>query len=271
LTDEKKDDEINLINTIFCFIKTLQNISDSIVQVITPYAEPFKKFQKFCEENKSELSQFIIDIITQLQKVNNYLSRDLFEKLIKYGWVLPDSLPISVAGGLFRKIEEADLKIVDEQIIFDDFFINEFSSNNWEYLSDIYDDWENNKKIKQERLNIIKDCLFVIKNPDCKNVAANVVIPTLIAQIEGLICDKFGDKCSLKDNLNNQLEEVAKYMLYDTLFKYSKYGDLSNLKDPSLSRNKILHGEYTEYGKVENIIKLFLLIEIIVNTQITDN
>ena len=247
------NDKINITDFIFK-LKVLQ-------EKFSPYA---KIINDFFIEHKEDISLILTNFFQNLATLDGFLENELWEKLKEYGWVLPKSLPMDIFGDLYYEIQD-NLNINYEQQVFDNFFVQRFTANKWYYIDYLIKSWKNNKNFKQERYNIIKDCFKIVRRYSHKT-AANVVIPTLIAQIEGLITDIYADKKQIPES-DNALN-AAKYLICTHLFTYTKSKGLSNIEKIDISRNKILHGEYTSYGKIETVIKLFLLIEIIVNTNI---
>ena len=74
--------------------------------------------------------------------------------------------------------------------------------------------------------------------------------------------DKYGSKAKIPSKY--EFSDVAEN-LRCILFSYTKQNGSSLIENPDFLRNKVLYGEYTNYGKIENVIKLFLLIETILN------
>ena len=64
-------------------------------------------------------------------------------------------------------------------------YVDYYSSNNFEHLESLVDWWETNEIFKP-RMKILRDCVFVMKNAKGKHNPSNIVLPTLIAQIDGI-------------------------------------------------------------------------------------
>lgn len=55
-------------------------------------------------------------------------------------------------------------------------------------------------------------------------------------------------------------DELAATLVTNYLFQKSQYGE--PLDTPySFSRHKIMHGEYTNYGKIEHVIRAFMILD----------
>lgn len=119
-----------------------------------------------------------------------------------------------------------------------------------------------------------------MKNANGRYNPSNVVIPVLIAQIDGVIIkfmttkglsfnrgwiDEEGEEVNRKKWIkeqtpNNIVLDLANYIVFDVLFQTTWPG--KPLKNHStFNRHKILHGEELRYGKVKNTIRAFLILD----------
>ncbi len=236
-------------------------LGKTLKEYFQPYIDVFQEFQNFCREHETEIKQALSELQNSVKELHDFWDKDLWEKLKKYGWIIPGSLPSDIFGRLYQKIK-CNLSDVDEQELFDKFFIEEFTKENWYYIKYLIQCWEKNPHISKDRLRILKDCFKVVKRYSYKT-ASNIVIPTIMAQVEGLLVDRFGKKFNMPQTDN--FVAVARYLLCTQLYQRTTSGDNSNITNADFSRNKILHGENPHYGKIENVIKLYLLIETILN------
>jgi hypothetical protein len=183
-------------------------------------------------------------------------------------------------------------------------FVNYFSSDNFDNLDYMATRWNSNSLINN-RFHILIECVSVLKDSTYENSNIinphHVIIPTLIAQINGLMNayllkngfefqglklknttdgtkgkteDLFKERVSafLKDkyakgsNVSIFLQEegtTAIHILVDIVFQSAMPAEqMSDLTFP-FCRNKILHGQHLDYGKAEDTIRLFLLIDFI--------
>jgi hypothetical protein len=144
-------------------------------------------------------------------------------------------------------------------------------------------EWDKNPFFKP-RMEIINDCVQTLKNAKPGYNPSNVVLPVLIAQIDGIITDfikkhdfKFdrssrkwkspsGEILGLKSaykSIETDFDSISEYpnsILLDILFQTAYPGDELK-KLPSFSRHKIMHGESLDYGKIENVIRAFLILD----------
>ncbi len=188
-------------------------------------------------------------------------------------------------------IENID-KHPNKKAFLDKTFVDYHSLNNFEELDYMAENWSRMTLIR-DRLKILKECVSILK--DSKSEHSNiknphyVIIPTLIAQIDGLMTDYLEKKNFTTNYLNERnnefktkieayikknystnmslgaflLEEsnAASDLLLDILFQHAYTSDkMSDLTGP-FSRHKIMHGQFLEYGQIEDTIRLFLLID----------
>lgn len=169
-----------------------------------------------------------------------------------------------------------------------------FSANNWHQLDDMVDGWSRSLRF-QSRITIFKDCINIIKSTPQKTTTANVLIPTLLAQLEGIIIEylinyreyKFDEIRGFKNKKKKLTEIWEKHQ--DTRFKGGKgyltptfnfsfdtaaemlinliYKDFdpeySSEEFFSLNRHRILHGNITNYGIFDNVLRSFLILDFI--------
>lgn len=133
-------------------------------------------------------------------------------------------------------------------------------------------------------------CIKTLKIADSKTNAVNVVLPTLIAQIDGFLTDYLDSKiipydCGYDDFIQSgkikkvrrksqfkkyslkalalNLNNLATYTFLNILFQHSQKG--KPLKTPfNFNRHKIMHGESTNYGRNGYLIRSFLLIDFLI-------
>jgi hypothetical protein len=161
-------------------------------------------------------------------------------------------------------------------------FWDYFSENEFQNLEFVVEKWADNPIFKP-RMKIFRDCVSMLKNAKKKDNPANVLIPTLIAQIEG-IAIAYRKKKGFKFTANKQKErqqewrlwfvsettnqavlsqqmlELTNYIFFDVLFQTAIPGQ--PLDNPfTFSRHKIQHGEFFRYGRKDNLIRAFLVLD----------
>jgi hypothetical protein len=203
-------------------------------------------------------------------------------------WFFTSSMEPSLGTYIIENID----KHPDKKVFLDKAFVDYYSQNNFEELDYMAENWSRMTVIR-DRFKILKECVSILK--DSKSEHSNienphyVIIPTLIAQIDGLMTDYLEKKNFTTDYLNERngefktrieayinqnystnmsleaflLEEsnAASDLLLDILFQHAYTSNkMSDLTGP-FSRHKIMHGQFLEYGQIEDTIRLFLLID----------
>lgn len=196
--------------------------------------------------------------------------------LQKYKWFISPNMPIDF---IFKVVQLGQKKGRQDSAI-NKLFVDYFSQNNWRYLEAISKNWGKSPLFKK-RLKIIHDCIEILKTADIKTNVANVVLPTLIAQIDGFLTDYLDSKnisfhtyaekkSQFKENstkpISPELNELANRTFLNILFQRSQKGE--PLKTPfNFNRHKIMHGESTNYGRNGYLIRSFLIIDFLVSLK----
>lgn len=217
--------------------------------------------------------------------------------LTKYNWFISPSIDFR----LWYYINKNLNKQTDPENFLNKVFVYFFSVFDFENLDYLVGKWEAFSSF-DDRLPILKECINLLRDSAAKNSNVKnphyVVIPTLIAQIDGFknsiiecytnkrinIEVKGNNRNSSKKHISEIFENsysqkgaelqfsfindwllkestTANDLLFDVLFQKAQPMDkMEDLKSP-FSRHKIMHGQFLEYGNMENTIRLFLLID----------
>jgi hypothetical protein len=136
------------------------------------------------------------------------------------------------------------------------------------------------------------DCVVAVKMASKKGInEANVVLPTLITQIDGALTDylnskglqwdsdyddwvdtrtgkvrKVGRKTQFKNAkpkvLTTPLDDLANDIFLNILFQRSQKG--KPLATPfNFNRHKIIHGESVRYGRKDYLIRAFMVLDLL--------
>jgi len=148
-----------------------------------------------------------------------------------------------------------------------------FGSNNYMELERIMKHWGKNELFRP-RMKIIQDCLVTLRNIKKGYNPSNVVLPALIAQIDGIrqcYMEKKGYSYKKVNGQSMGWKDVFKlttagsrYMasaceiFVNILFESSKRGIPTLI---TFNRHKIQHGEYVRYGRIDNTIRAFLTLD----------
>jgi len=150
--------------------------------------------------------------------------------------------------------------------------------------------WESTGILKHTRYKIIDNCLQILKKSANDINPSYLIVPTLVAQIEGI-----EHELMLKENLNpvggrwfdseensvnrsqfyaaqdiDIILDSARSILLEVLYQSAYPG--SSLNSPiNFNRHKIAHGELLNYGTKYNIIRSFLLLDFLIRLYATED
>jgi hypothetical protein len=245
-------------------------------RILTESIKPQIDFwQKWADQNKSVFDSISINW-SEFQNRYHIAESKAVLVLQKYKWFISPNMPIDF---IFKVVQLGQRKGRQDSAI-NKLFVDYFSQNNWQYLEAISKNWKKNPLFKK-RIKIINDCIEILKTADIKTNVANVVLPTLIAQIDGFLTDYLDSKnisvrtytekkSQFKENstkpINPELNELANRTFLNILFQRSQKGE--PLKTPfNFNRHKIMHGESTNYGRNGYLIRSFLIIDFLVSLK----
>lgn len=262
-------------------VKSLTSTIEQYQEILRISSEAFT-FQinlwgKWVEQNR-----ILFDSYTgywqRFQKQYKITEQEAIGILKKYKWFMTPSLPMNF---VFEVVKIGKRK-GNQRKAMNRLFIGFFSSKNYEELETLVDEWETNNIFKP-RIKIFRDCVNAIKSSKRNNNPSNVVLPTLIAQIDGIqtkfmqekglaIDLKKGKWKDIKGNVvdkkvwfkdltsNQEMLGLANDIFLNILFQKAQTG--KPLKTPFVfNRHKIMHGEYLKYGRIDNTIRAFLILD----------
>lgn len=268
------------------FQKTRLQMAESIKPIIEQYnttarilAESIKPqieiWQKWAEQNKSVFEN-IRKNWSEFQKRYKIAEKKAVGVLQKYKWFISPSMPIDF---IFKVVQLGQKKGRQDKAI-NKLFIDYFSQNDWQNLEAITKNWKK-KPLFKKRIKIIQDCIKTLKNADRKTNTVNVVLPTLIAQIDGFLTDYLDSKgisansykqkkIQFRRNssraLTSNLDDLASDIFLNILFQHSQKG--RPLKTPfNFNRHKIIHGENIKYGRKDYLIRAFLVLDFLAHLK----
>lgn len=195
--------------------------------------------------------------------------------LQKYKWFISPSIPTE----LDSKIVNALTSNRNVNSTLNSVFVDYFKENNWEHLKEMIESWKDCElydTMFKKRMKIIRDCVEIIRSKELKTVnSASIVIPVLIAQIDGIIYDYLiltgtpaertkkrnsGIKNALDGLIGEPYDEMITQFFDSNLFQKSTPG--KPLENPFiLNRHKIMHGESTNYGRKDHVVRVFMFID----------
>ncbi len=270
----KQAQEVQLKMTVS--LKPIIEQFSATARILTESIKPqIEIWQKWVELNKS-----VFEGIDKnwLEFQNRYQIAESKAVLVlqKYKWFISPNMPIDF---IFKVVQLGQRKGRQDSAM-NKLFVDYFSQNNWQNLEAIRKNWKKNPLFKK-RTKIIHDCIKMLKTADIKTNVANIVLPTLIAQIDGFLTDYLDSKnisyrtyaernSQFKENsskpISPELNELANRTFLNILFQHSQKGE--PLKTPfNFNRHKIMHGESTNYGRNGYLIRSFLIIDFLVSLK----
>jgi hypothetical protein len=176
-------------------------------------------------DNWAKTNAQLFDHIKRRIATANRIDSEILPTLENYNWFLTVSLEDSFISDLSRIIENSSDKL---PVAIRHEFISYFSRNNYDNLTSMIKSWEENSLFKP-RMKIFKDSFNLLKHSHNSYNPANVLIPTLIAQIDGILTDyliqneftieKEGRGLVWKDKTNKPLHKVSmRNKIYEKIF-----------------------------------------------------
>ena len=275
------DTQRRLFESIKPAIEQYQATAKIIAESLRPQID---FWQKWTEQNKKVFDNFS-NYWANFQKTYNIAEQKAVGVLQKYKWFITPSFPMP----FIFEVVKLDKKKGRQDKAVNGLFIKYFEAKNWRNLEGMVNDWKNRPLLKK-RYKILSDCVEIVKITSKKGVnGANVVLPTLITQIDGALSDylnskniqwdcdyddwidgktgkvkKIGRKTRFKNlnqkSLTTQLDDLANDIFLNILFQRSQKG--KPLATPfNFNRHKIIHGENINYGKKDYLIRAFMILD----------
>jgi len=243
-------------------------------------------WQRWVEQNKTIFDNFSGYWIEFQQRYNVAETRAV-RVLQKYKWFITPSFPISF---IFEVIKLDQMKGRHDKAV-NNLFIEYYKASDWQNLGTMVSSWKKNPILKN-RYKILMDCVAAVKVANKKGInEANVILPTLITQIDGVLTDylnskglqwdsdyddwvdiktgkvrKVGRKTQFKNAkpmvLSTPLDDLANDIFLNILFQRSQKG--KPLATPfNFNRHKIIHGESVKYGRKDYLIRAFMVLDLL--------
>lgn len=282
---------VNQINfpNIFNHVSNMVNSSAmlSAVNFMEIVNQQTAIWQNWIKVNSTLLNQITKDIAVFWDKFQidyKIPSLDAQKCLKKYHWFISPNMDtyivydiLEVCNSLSRHKQKEINKIL----------INYFLDNGCEKLDMMVDTWASNP-LFNGRIKIIKDCINILKDSNKNINYSNLIVPTLIPQIDGIqkefmkrnglsieynrvydsngkmLKDESGEE--MKPNTyfrqltaDNEFYDAMNDVFLDVLLQETHPG--KEYSSIHFSRNKILHGENTIYGRKDYMIRCFMILD----------
>lgn len=200
-----------------------------------------------------------------------YTQLEIFQVACKkYGWCLTPDFDLPLLAETVRRANDAGNSNHRLYLVLRDVF----RANDFALLEQLVNRMSDG--FHPKRRKILFDCIHALRQHGVKHFnAANLVVPTCITIIDGMLSD-FAHECGISNwqnrksgafaRLKGEIESVAYEfdrpaieLIFETLFATAYYG-----KTPSsgrkFNRHWIAHGNWIEYGRLEHVLRLFLMI-----------
>lgn len=205
---------------------------------------------------------------------------DLAKELAgKYGWFIHGNLTLPFV----LKLGEIGKATGNRRTAVAAAFIDYYRSDNWAEFRRMTIDWNRISALEPRRRRVLRDLsnTLMFHDPPRYN-AANVVIPAVIAQIDGLLARFAAETLNLTfntlgynerkalatafaSNIDSHFgfEEAAVDLIFNVLYATAYYRMVPE-GGRMLSRHKIIHGEALGYGTLANALRLFLMLDFVI-------
>jgi len=273
--------QLRLAESIKPVIEQYQSAAKIIMESLRPQIDVW---QRWAEQNKGIFEKFSV-YWAEFQKRYNIAEQRAVKVLKKYKWFITPSFPIT----FMFEVMELDKKKGRHDKAVNRLFIDYFEANDWQNLEMMVNGWKTNLLLKK-RHRILADSLVTLKAAGKKGInEANVILPTLITQIDGALTDylnskglqwesdyddrvvegkvkKVGRKSQFKNAkpkvLTTPLDDLANDIFLNILFQRSQRG--KPLPTPfNFNRHKIIHGENVRYGRKDYLIRAFMILDLL--------
>ena len=195
--------------------------------------------------------------------------------LARHGWFLSPSMPLNFAVKATRLAFAKDVTGCQLTKL----FMNYVASDGWSNAASQAQVW-GNPGLLRDSVHILRACVEALRSTT-PQTGPLVVLPTLIAQIDGALSELAlamglarNGQHWVDDTRKHQRREVwlaerlkgplshepAMDLVLHVLFKKATPGE-PDVSPLVFNRHKILHGECTDYGTVENVKRALLVLD----------
>lgn len=221
--------------------------------------------------------------------------------LIEYQWLITYSTPESFVSEILSIHEDDNAKNKQEAI--DKLYLEYFTKDNYQHLERMIKSWKS--PLVDPRMKIILNCFLTFRRAKDDTCAADVIIPTLLTQIDGILGDileylgfklnengkfyestpnpcaplkpdlkgKYYSNIGILKNIESKLDpldEAVRDLILNRLFQTATRGqELTFLT--TFTRHKIMHGNCLDYGTTTNVLRAFLVLDFLINIDFQDS
>lgn len=270
--------QLSLVEAAKSVAAQVQSIAQAAAEALKPQ---INIWQKWAEQNQAVFRKYQ-DYWKQFHDKYKVSEPEALKILKKYKWFVGPSMPINI---VFH-IVSIGRKKGNHRGEINGLFVGYFIDNEYKELEDIINGWNKNELFKP-RIKILRDCLNTLKNAKRGSNPSNVVLPVLIAQIDGIQQgfmeenrlsfdlknriwkDASGQKVNWKKwykdfTLNDNFMAAANDIFLNILFQKTHRGQSTMF---TFNRHKIMHGECTNYGRIDNTIRAFMVLDFLASLK----
>jgi len=267
------------------FVEAAKSVAAQVQSIAQAAAEALKPqidiWQKWAEQNQAVFRKYQ-DYWKEFHDKYKVSEPEALKILKKYKWFVGPSMPINI---VFH-IVSIGRKRGNRRGEINRLFVGYFIDNECKELEDIINGWNKNELFKP-RMKILRDCLNTLKNAKRGSNPSNVVLPVLIAQIDGIqqgFMEKNGLSFDLKNRiwkdasgqkvdwkkwykdftLNDNFMAAANDIFLNILFQKTNRGQSTMF---TFNRHKIMHGECTNYGRIDNTVRAFMILDFLASLK----
>ncbi|MCE2504823.1 MAG: hypothetical protein J4G05_12350 [Chlorobi bacterium] len=266
--------------------KILKAIVDEGYRIVTAVSKAvtavFEAFRKWKEENIEQIQEAIVDLVKAGKCFLDEEEKEhtsIYQVFREHDW----PVPMHMQYGKAQQIIELTQLSNQPRSTLNKLMIEYFESEGHNTLQLYANGWDRSPVWDATRGKILMDCIHTMSIAKKTYNPSNVVVPTLISQIEGIrnqyliyqgcqilpfnkFLDQSGNKSDWKSLLrsstpdNSDEDDIACELLLDILFKEAH----TKVRLPSrndLNRHKILHGESVRYGRRDIAYRFFLILD----------
>lgn len=274
----RKEKETSLGKKLDRFFSEFEKAREQAQLAATKFAKGLTRFATWVDQNQEKISATFKALGKALEQYNLSV-QESSRVLRKYKWFISPSLPPHF---IFQAVTIGRKKGNQRKAI-NAIFVTYFSQDDYYNLMAMVNTWSTNPLFPPRRIKIVKDCVSTLQNAKSGNNPSNVVLPTLIAQIDGtanaykrskgfkaLASNQKGrhkewvtwfiTQTSSQFLLTPELVALSNYIFLDVLFQ-TAIPNQPLVRPFTFSRHKIMHGEFLTYGRMDNTIRAFLLLD----------
>ena len=255
------------------------NLTSMALEALKPQIDIYQQWAGIHTEALSGLGKFWKEF-----EFNYHIHEEKAVKVLKkYNWFVSPSLP----AAFVREAVRIGNRKGNQRKAINKLFVDHFRENNYSNLLEMIEGWEDNG-LSRHRVRKLKGCVRILRNKIPGVNPCDYVLPVVISQIDGLKTeylkgqglslnkrqqwtDSTGKQVDWKKEFKNHaaghcMDELAGDILLEVLFQKA-YSGMPLKRAITFNRHKILHGESLNYGRIDNTVRAFMLLDFLLSLQ----